>query len=72
MGTSSEAKSDCSMLCPFVNNYYYKEQPSSHCARKDNCKEEIDYVLFQVLGISIENHIPCVTNWHLSHSSVFS
>lgn len=30
MGTNSGAKSDCSMLCPFVNNYYYMKQSSSH------------------------------------------
>lgn len=40
--------------------------------RTTGCKEEIDHVLFQVLGISDEIYIPCVANWHLSHSSVFS
>lgn len=35
MGTNSGAKSDCSMLCPFVNNYYYMKQSSSHCTEEN-------------------------------------
>lgn len=40
--------------------------------RTIGCKEEIDHVLFQVLGISNEIYIPCVARSHISYSSVFS
>lgn len=40
--------------------------------RTIGCKEETDYVLFQVLGISNENRMRCIAKSHLSHSSAIS
>lgn len=68
MGTNSGAKSDCSMLCPFVNNYYYMKQSSSHCTEENTWLTGRSWPCF-ILCMCF--YIVCLVNSHLSYSSVF-